>query len=166
MLRRTKSLYSGTVMALLAIVSLFVSPVLAIGCCCDDVSPVVPQGAAHQPQCADHHQSAAGGQPHCSSLHQATGPDGIACNAAPDEHPTIGQLCGCTVVTSDLAFVPAGSAHFPAFSAPVGALPEQQSLALCVADASVSARLNQSARPRGPALSVAAGRAPPLLATS
>ena len=140
---KAKWLQSATMMAFLAIVALFVSPALALACCCHDAPPAV--AALH---C--HDESAAAPASH----HVEVGA----------QYAAIHDDCDCDSATTDAAFVASDNARFFAPLAVV--VPAQKSLFSFVADARRAHPAHFAARPRLPDRTLFSGRAPPALAQS
>lgn len=137
---QAKWLQSATMMAFLAVVALFVSPALALACCCHGAPPAVHSAVIEQ-------------SAHC---HDA---DAVAAKCA-----SVRANCDCDSAVADVTLVASDNARF--FAPIFVALPAQTPLFSFVADVRRASYAHFAARPRLPDHSFASGRAPPALALS
>lgn len=144
---------SATMMAFLAVVALFVSPVLALACCCD--SDTIPQTTRLVQSAPAPH----GCCPSEAVSQPVTYPQTLACAeySAP---------CGCHHELQNAPFTALDSQVFTAFLLVALALPSSAFEFSFTEDVRLAVFNHASARPRSPDINSASGRAPPALAPS
>lgn len=149
-MKHAKWFPSATMMAFLAVVALFVSPVLAFGCCCHSAPhsavSISPQTASHA--CCDEKKGAQKAENHAHHSQLCA---------------VVTSVCDCDNGSQNRAFTALDSSVFQ-FSSALEASQNHKFEFAFVADVRRAAYFCADARPRSPDRTSAPGRAPPVFA--
>ena len=158
---QAKWFFPATAMAFLALVALFVSPVLALGCCCgSSLHPSVLSVAS-----TSHH--GAGKAAHgCCAEEEAAEHHAGNNGATNQDCSVVKSVCSCDSAVNDQPFVAADSSVFSSFAPVFATLPVSPFVFQCVKGVRLAPTTDHAVWPRSADRSAHSGRAPPALALS